>query len=66
MRRLARRRGVIMSMKPLVVMPIRALRSVKIFFKWIKQPLCIKRFFWHQWERTKTRVWCAIVAYVPS
>jgi|TARA_B100002003_G_scaffold185282_1_gene173659 hypothetical protein len=39
--------------------------QVELFFKWIKQHLCIKRFFGNTENAVKTQVWIAISVYVP-
>ena len=38
--------------------------QVELFFKWIKQPLRIKRFLGTSENAVKSHVWCAIAAYV--
>ena len=37
---------------------------VELFFKWIKQNLCIKHFFGNSANAVKTQVWIAISVYV--
>ncbi len=37
---------------------------MELFFKWIKQPLRIKRFFGTSENAVKTQVWIAIAIYV--
>ena len=38
--------------------------QVELFFKWIKQPLRIKRFFGNSENAVKTQVWIAVSVYV--
>ena len=38
--------------------------QVELFFKWIKQHLCIKRFFGTSENAVKTQIWIAISVYV--
>jgi len=38
--------------------------QVELFFKWIKQPLRIKRFFGTSENAVKTQVWTAVSVYV--
>jgi hypothetical protein len=38
--------------------------QVELFFKWIKQHLCIKRFLGTSENTVKTQVWCAVATYV--
>jgi hypothetical protein len=38
--------------------------QVELFFKWIKQHLCIKRFIGNSENAVKTQIWCAVATYV--
>lgn len=38
--------------------------QVELFFKWIKQHLCIKRFIGNNENAVKTQIWCAVATYV--
>ena len=38
--------------------------QVELFFRWIKQHLCIKRFFGTSENAVKTQVWIAVAVYV--
>jgi len=38
--------------------------QVEIFFKWVKQNLCIKHFLGTSENAVKTQIWCAIATYV--
>jgi Domain of unknown function (DUF4372)/Transposase DDE domain len=38
--------------------------QVELFFKWIKQHLCIKRFLGTSENAVKTQIWCAVATYV--
>ena len=42
----------------------RARWQVELFFKWIKQHLCIKRFFGTSLNAVKTQIWIAVSVYV--
>ena len=38
--------------------------QVELFFKWIKQHLCIKRFYGTSENAVRTQIWIAISVYV--
>ena len=38
--------------------------QVELFFKWIKQHLCIKKFLGTSENAVKTQIWCAVATYV--
>ena len=38
--------------------------QVELFFKWIKQPLRIKKFLGNSENAVKTQIWCAVSTYV--
>lgn len=37
---------------------------IELFFKWIKQNLCIKHFLGNSENAVKTQIWCAVATYV--
>ena len=39
--------------------------QIELFFKWIKQHLCIKAFYGTSENAVKTQIWIAISVYVP-
>lgn len=38
--------------------------QVELFFKWIKQNLCIRHFLGNSENAVKTQIWCAVATYV--
>jgi hypothetical protein len=53
------------DLPPLTVTQLYRLRwQVELFFKWIKQHLCIKAFFGTSPNAVKTQIWIAISVYV--
>ena len=47
-----------------IAMLYKARWQVELFFKWIKQHLCIKRFFGTTANAVKTQIWIAVSVYV--
>lgn len=54
-----------MTVSPFVIAELyRSRWSVELFFKWIKQHLCIRNFFGRTENAVKTQIWIAVTTYV--
>lgn len=54
-----------MTASPFVIAELyRSRWSVELFFKWIKQHLCIRNFFGRTENAVKTQIWIAVTTYV--